>query len=44
VALDSFDALGWLRKHLEQDDPDLVRDMVKRSRSHVPTATETLFR
>lgn len=29
MALDSFDALDWLRNHLEQDGPDLVRDMVK---------------
>jgi len=29
VAVDSLDALAWLRKHLEQDSPDLVRDMVK---------------
>jgi putative transposase len=29
VAFDSLDALEWLRKHLEQDDPDLLREMVK---------------
>jgi putative transposase len=29
VALDSLDALDWLRKHLERDSPDLVRDMVQ---------------
>ena len=29
MALESLDALDWLRKHLEQDSPDLVRDMVK---------------
>jgi putative transposase len=29
VALDSLDALDWLRKHLEHDEPDLVRDMVR---------------
>ena len=29
MALDSFDALDWLRKRLEQDNPDLVREMVK---------------
>jgi transposase-like protein len=28
VAKDSLDALDWLRKHLEQDTPDLVRDML----------------
>jgi len=28
VAKDSLDALEWLRKHLEQDTPDLVRDML----------------
>jgi putative transposase len=28
VATDSLDALEWLRKHLEQDDPDLLREMV----------------
>ena len=28
MATDSFDALEWLRKHLEQDDPDLLREMV----------------
>jgi putative transposase len=28
VATDSFDALQWLRKHLEQDDRDLLREMV----------------
>jgi len=25
VAFDSLDALDWLRKQLEQDNPDLVR-------------------
>ena len=29
MALDSFDALDWLRKQLEQDNPDWVREMVK---------------
>ena len=29
MALDSFDALDWLRKRLEQDNPDWVREMVK---------------
>ena len=29
MAIDSLDALGWLRNHLEQDSPDLVREMVK---------------
>ena len=29
MAFDSLDALGWLRKQLEQDDPDLLREMVK---------------
>jgi len=29
VAFDSLDALDWLRKQLEQDNPDLVREMVK---------------
>ena len=29
MALDSLDALDWLRKHLEHDEPDLVRDMVR---------------
>jgi putative transposase len=29
VAFDSLDALDWLRKQLEQDDPDLLREMVK---------------
>jgi putative transposase len=29
VAIDSLDALDWLRKHLEHDEPDLVRDMVR---------------
>ncbi len=29
MALESLDALNWLRKHLEQDDPDLLREMVK---------------
>jgi putative transposase len=29
VAFDSLDALEWLRKHLEQDSPDLLREMVK---------------
>ncbi len=29
MAIDSLDALSWLRNHLEQDSPDLVRDMVK---------------
>jgi hypothetical protein len=29
VALESLDALDWLRKHLEQDSPDLVREMLK---------------
>jgi putative transposase len=29
VATDSLDALEWLRKHLEQDSPDLVREMLK---------------
>ena len=29
MALESLDALEWLRKHLEQDDPDLLREMVK---------------
>jgi transposase-like protein len=28
VAKDSLDALDWLRKHLEQDTPDLVREML----------------
>ena len=28
MAKDSLDALDWLRKHLEQDTPDLVRDML----------------
>ena len=28
MAIDSLDALDWLRKHLEHDEPDLVRDMV----------------
>ena len=28
MATDSLDALEWLRKHLEQDDPDLLREMV----------------
>ena len=28
MAKDSLDALEWLRKHLEQDTPDLVRDML----------------
>jgi putative transposase len=28
VATDSLDALEWLRKHLEQDSPDLLREMV----------------
>ena len=28
MATDSFDALEWLRKHLEQDDTDLLREMV----------------
>jgi transposase-like protein len=28
VAKDSLDALDWLHKHLEQDTPDLVRDML----------------
>jgi transposase-like protein len=27
--VDSFDALDWLRKQLEQDSPDWVREMVK---------------
>ncbi len=26
---DTFDALEWLRKHLEADDSDLIREMVK---------------
>jgi putative transposase len=29
VAFDSLDALEWLRKQLEQDNPDLLREMVK---------------
>jgi putative transposase len=29
VALESLDALEWLRKHLEQDNSDLLREMVK---------------
>ena len=29
MAFDSLDALDWLRKHLEQDSPDLVREMVR---------------
>ena len=29
MALESLDPLDWLRKHLEQDSPDLVRDMLK---------------
>jgi putative transposase len=29
VAVESLDALGWLRKHLEQDNSDLLREMVK---------------
>ena len=29
MAIDSLDALDWLRKHLEHDEPDLVRDMVR---------------
>ena len=29
MALDSLDARGWLRNLLQQDSPDLVRDMVK---------------
>ena len=29
MAFDSLDALDWLRKHLEQDDPDLLREMMK---------------
>jgi putative transposase len=29
VALESLDALEWLRKHLEQDSPDLLREMVR---------------
>ncbi len=29
MALESLDALDWLRKHLEQDSPDLVRDMLR---------------
>jgi len=28
VAKDSLDALDWLRKHLDQDAPDLVREML----------------
>ena len=28
MAKDSLDALDWLRKHLEQDTPDLVREML----------------
>ena len=28
MATDSLDALEWLRKHLEQDDTDLLREMV----------------
>ena len=28
MATDSLDALEWLRKHLEQGDPDLLREMV----------------
>ena len=29
MAFDSLDALDWLRKQLEQDDADLLREMVK---------------
>ena len=29
MAFDSLDALDWLRKQLEQDNPDLLREMVK---------------
>ena len=29
MATDSLDALEWLRKHLEQDSPDLLREMVR---------------
>jgi len=29
VALESLDALDWLRKQLEQDNPDLLREMVR---------------
>ena len=29
MALESLDALEWLRKHLEQDSPDLLREMVR---------------
>jgi putative transposase len=29
VAFDSLDPLEWLRKHLEQDSPDLLREMVR---------------
>jgi len=29
VVPDSFDALEWLRKHLDGDESDLVREMVK---------------
>jgi hypothetical protein len=29
VAPDTSDALDWLRKHLEGDDNDLIREMVR---------------
>ena len=29
MALESLDALDWLRKQLEQDNPDLLREMVR---------------
>ena len=29
MAFDSLDALEWLRKHLEEDSPDLLREMVR---------------
>ena len=32
MAFESLDALEWLRKHLEQDSPDLLREMVKQLR------------
>ena len=34
MAFDSMEALEWLRKHLEPDSPDLLREMVRSFAEH----------